>query len=77
MKTPDFSFSAKLDYDDERISTLGYCLYITAIVMGQVACCFMLLKQIDGPNPNFSNKFSLATVALCNIEDFYLTMMHI
>lgn len=77
MKGSNFQFSAKLNYDDERVSTVGYCLYISAITIGQILCCFMILKQIDGPNPNFSNKFSLATVALCNIEDFYLTMMHI
>lgn len=34
MKGSDFSFSGHLDYDDERVSTLGYCLYITAIVLG-------------------------------------------
>lgn len=77
MKGTDFSFSGKLNFDDERLSTLGYCLYTMGLVVGQIICSFLILKQIDGPNPNFSNKFSLTTVAFCNIQDFYLTMMHI
>lgn len=77
MKGPDFAFSAEFNYDDERLSTLGYCLYVMGVVLGQIVCSFMILKQLDGPNPNFSNKFSLTTVAFCNIVDFYLTMMHI
>ena len=77
MKGKDFSFSSTLNYDDERVSTIGYCLYVMAVVAGQIFCSFMILKQLDGPNPNFSNKFSLTTVAFCNIQDFYLTMMHI
>jgi hypothetical protein len=56
---------------------MGYCLYVTAVVMGQALAAFFLLKQIDGPNPNISNKLSLATIAFCNIQDFYFTMIHI
>lgn len=66
-----------MTYDDEIVSTVGYSLYLSAIIIAQVVCAYMLLKNIDGPNPNFSNKFSLTTVAICNIEDFYLTIIHI
>ena len=74
---PDFTFTAKLDYDEARFSTLFYCLYVTLVVSIQVSSAYLLLKKIETTHPNIVNKISLSTMAVCNIEDFYLTMVNI
>ena len=59
------------------MSTLNYCIYVSLVVAIQIASLFVLVQRIDTNAPNIANKISLTTVATCNIEDFYLTMMHI
>lgn len=54
-----------------------YCLYMTVVICIQISCAYLLLKKIDTTNPNIVNKISLSTMAMCNIEDFYLTMVNI
>lgn len=44
-----------------------YSVYITAVVIIQIYCAFMLLKIMDAPNFVFSAKISLLTLSLCNI----------
>lgn len=55
---------------------MGYSLYVSAAIIIQIASLYLLLKKID-TNPGVVNKISLTTIAMCNIEDFYLTMVHI
>ena len=55
---------------------MGYSLYVTFIVGLQIVACFFMMRDTD-VNAHFFNKLSLTTVAICNIEDFYLTMVHI
>lgn len=55
---------------------MGYSLYVSAVVLIQIVSVYILLKKID-TNPGVVNKMSLTTIAMCNIEDFYLTMIHI
>lgn len=45
--------------------------------MIQIISAYFLLKKIDVINPNIVNKISLTTMAICNIEDFYLTIVNI
>lgn len=52
-------------------------MYVSAAVLIQIICAYLLVKKIDNNNPSLVNKMSLTTVAVCNIEDFYLTMIHI
>lgn len=77
MVENNFSFSGTLSYANDKLSTVGYCLYVAGILTIQILCVFLLLKNIDRHNPNFTNKFSLTTIAICNIEDFYQTLTHI
>ena len=72
-----FQFKADLTFNHEGVSTFGYCFYVSLVVAIQVVSLLVLLKRIEGVAPNVANKLSLTTVAVCNIEDFYLTMMHI
>lgn len=73
----NFNLKADMTYNHEGLSTFGYCFYVSFVVALQVVSLLMLLKRIEGVAPNVANKLSLTTVAVCNIEDFYLTMMHI
>lgn len=77
MLENDFNFSGTLSYANDRISTVGYCFYVASTLAIQIICVYLLLKNIDRHNPNFANKFSLTTIAICNIEDFYQTLTHI
>ena len=44
----------------------------------QIVSAYFLLRGIGVENrPNYLNKISLTTIALCNIEDFYMMMTHI
>jgi hypothetical protein len=67
MKGPNFDFKANLDYDHDSLSTLGYCLYITLVVGGQIYCAINLLQRIDQDNPALITKMSLLTLSICNI----------
>lgn len=53
-----------------------YSLYVSAVVAIQIYSVYMLLKVIDTPNFVFGSKFSLLTLAICNILDFAQTMTH-
>ena len=59
------------------IPTLGYSLFVSAVVGLQILSGYQLVKIMDAPNFVFSAKLSLLTLALCNIEDFSQTMNHI
>lgn len=59
------------------ISTLGYSLFVSAVVGLQILAGYRLVKIMDAPNFVFSSKISLLTLSLCNIEDFSQTMNHI
>lgn len=56
---------------------MGYSFYITIVVGLQIFCAITILKQIDSQNPAILGKMSLFALSLCNIEDFYFTMLHI
>lgn len=56
---------------------MGYSLYMTLVVGAQIFCAISILKQIDRENPAIISKMSLLTLSICNIEDFYFTMLHI
>lgn len=66
-----------MDYYHDFLSTMCYSLYTTLVVGAQIACAIAILKQIDRENPAILAKMSLFTLSVCNIEDFYLTMLHI
>lgn len=66
-----------MEYYHDFLSTLGYSIYTTLVVGAQIACAIAILKQIDRENPNVLAKMSLFTLSVCNIEDFYFTMLHI
>lgn len=77
MAGASFSFSASVGYNDERVGVLVYCLITSAVVGLQILSAHFLLKRAETSNPNLISKLSLTTVAICNIEDFYLTMVHV
>jgi hypothetical protein len=52
-------------------------MYTTLVVGLQIFCAISILKQIDQENPAILSKMSLFTLSMCNIEDFYFTMLHI
>ena len=58
-------------------SIISYCLYTTAIVAVQVFFLWRVVAKIEGDMPHLANKISLTTVAISNIMDFYLTIIHI
>ena len=52
-------------------------MYTSFVVLIQIISAYFLLKKIDTTHPNIVNKISLTAMAICNIEDFYLTMINI
>ena len=52
-------------------------MYTTVIVTCQIVFLWRLIIKIDVDAPHIANKISLTTVSLCNIMDFYLTIIHI
>ena len=59
------------------METLGYSLYVTAVVAIQIYAGYVLVGIMDAPNFVFTGKMSLLALSLCNIEDFSQTMNHI
>lgn len=51
----------------QLVSTLAYCLYLTALVCVQIYSGWVLVRVMEGPNLVFTGKVSLLTLSVCNI----------
>ena len=60
----------------QRYTILGYCGFVSLIILIQIASTYKLLRQITS-NVVQADKMSLLTVCMITIQDFYLTMMHL
>jgi hypothetical protein len=79
----DFRFEADLHYHDyvlkfeiQKLSAILYCLFVSVVILGQIFSAYKVIKDYTNGQVE-ANKLSLATVAFCNIQDFFLTMMHL
>jgi hypothetical protein len=55
-----------------------YSLYVSAVVLVQIFSAYMLMRDMDGPNfAAVGCRYSLLTLAACNILDFAQMMTHV
>lgn len=54
-----------------------YSLFVSGVVTLQIIAGVMLMKDMDTLNYAYGAKFSLLTIAFCNILDFSQGMAHI
>jgi hypothetical protein len=55
-----------------------YSLYVSAVVLVQIFSAYMLMRDMDGPNfAAVGCRYSLLTLAACNILDFAQMMAHV
>ena len=59
----------------QKYKILGYCGFVTLILLIQITCAFKLMNQLTS-NEISADKLSLLTISIITIQDFYLTMMH-
>ena len=58
------------------MTAILYCLFVSVVILGQIFSAYKLIKAYTNGQVE-ANKLSLMTVAFCNIQDFFLTMMHL
>jgi hypothetical protein len=60
----------------QKLTAILYCLFVSVVILGQIYSAYKLIKAYASGQVEAS-KISLMTVAICNIQDFFLTMMHL
>lgn len=58
------------------MTAILYCLFVSAVTLGQILSAYRVIKGYTNGTIEAS-KLSLATVAFCNIQDLFLTCMHL
>lgn len=59
------------------MTTLAYCLYVTGVVAIQIYSAHQVMEEGEWDTNPHLLKMALLSVALCSIQDFAATMMHI
>lgn len=54
-----------------------YSLYVSGVVAVQIFSAYMVMREMEASNSSFGSRFSLLTLAVCNVLDFAQMMTHV